>query len=190
MQKRRLEANSSSQLMPGFTLRDYQRAAADEAEQRNLLVVLPTNSGKTVIAAEVICRALVHEPTKKAVFLAPKGSLVLQQARLLLRHVGPLHLRSDERSSERNDDPRWRLGVSFGVCLDETGSGGLDVIHWSRIFDECQCAVMTPTLFEKALCHRCGVCMEDVCVLVLDEAHNLRGRSSYFSIMRYFYDPV
>ena len=71
----------------GFKLRDYQSTAADAAEVNNLLVVLPTNSGKTVIAAECILRTLQQELTKKVVFLAPKKALVLQQARLLLRHI-------------------------------------------------------------------------------------------------------
>ena len=41
-----------------FPLRDYQRAAVDEAERRNIICVLPTNSGKTVIAAALIERKL------------------------------------------------------------------------------------------------------------------------------------
>ena len=48
----------------GFKLRDYQREAVAEAERRNLLVVLPTNSGKTVIAAELILHTLLREETK------------------------------------------------------------------------------------------------------------------------------
>ena len=42
----------------GFSLRDYQKCATDAALQRNLLCVLPTNSGKTVIAAEVVFHTL------------------------------------------------------------------------------------------------------------------------------------
>lgn len=51
-------------------LRDYQKAAADAAERRNLLVVLPTNSGKTLIAAELVRRTLEREPRRKIVFAA------------------------------------------------------------------------------------------------------------------------
>lgn len=43
-------------------LRDYQIECVEEAEKRNVLCVLPTNTGKTVIAAELIACAALHPP--------------------------------------------------------------------------------------------------------------------------------
>lgn len=170
----------------GFTLRDYQRDARDAALQRNLLVVLPTNSGKTVIAADVIFHELRAHESKKVVFMAPKRTLALQQASLLLRHIGPLHLRSDERSDQRND-PRWRLSIASGAAWANEDSGDLDVTHWRSAFVEAQCIVTTGELFERALSHGCGVRMDEIALLVFDEAHTLRGSSQYASIMKYYY---
>ena len=173
----------------GFTLRDYQRDAAEEALRRNLLVVLPTNSGKTVIAADVVFHMLLEHPEKKAIFVAPKRTLAMQQARLLLRHIGPLHLRTDHWSNQRRNEPRWRLAVAASVnsLLAEDEGDGLDmVVHWRHAFDEAQCIVTTAELFDRALTHR-SVAMSNVSLLVLDEVHQLRGQSHYMSIMNYFY---
>lgn len=59
----------------GMKLRDYQSRIAKECENFNTIVVLPTGSGKTLIAAEVISR--LGPP---ALFLVPTYLLVEQQA--------------------------------------------------------------------------------------------------------------
>ena len=171
----------------GFSLRDYQKCATYAALQRNLLCVLPTNSGKTVIAAEVVFHTLRAHESKKVVFIAPKRTLALQQARLLLRHIGPLHLLSDERSNQKREDPRWRLAIASGATWVED-PGDLDAVSWRSAFVEAQCIVTTAELFEHALTHGCGVRMDEIALLVLDEAHALRGSSNYRTIMKYFYE--
>ena len=100
-----------------FILRDYQRDCVDEVQRRNVLAVLPTNSGKTVIAAERIRLTLEAEETKKVIFLAPYSALARQQASLLLRHVGKLHLQQDdaaaaERTDARGGSASWSAGFS------------------------------------------------------------------------------
>ena len=102
----------------GFTLHHYQRAAADAAENENLLIVLPTNSGKTIIAAQKAFVTLKAEATKKVVFITPKRTLAMQQAKVLLRHIGPLHMRSDETSTQRRNEPRWRLARPRAVDVN------------------------------------------------------------------------
>ena len=122
-------------------------------------------------------RTLQEEETKKVVFLAPKKALALQQARLLLRHIG--QLRTDEICRRDGSDARWRLGVSCGNALYDSSDDLL--VHWRHVFYECQLAVMTPASFEHALTH-CCVRMSDIALLVIDEAHNLRGQSLYHSM--------
>lgn len=63
---------------PVKTLRGYQYRIANTCEHDNTIVVLPTGSGKTLIAAEVIRRL---EPP--ALFLVPTCLLVDQQAEAL-----------------------------------------------------------------------------------------------------------
>lgn len=59
--------------------RDYQRKLFLEAMTGNSLVYLPTGCGKTLIAAMAIACMSFLNPTKVAVFLAPKIPLVQQQ---------------------------------------------------------------------------------------------------------------
>lgn len=64
-------------------LRDYQFRIARQCEKANTIVVLPTGSGKTLIAAEVINR--LGSP---ALFLVPTCLLVSQQAEALHSWTG------------------------------------------------------------------------------------------------------
>lgn len=68
---------------PPVKLRDYQFRIARECEKANTIVVLPTGSGKTLIAAEVIKR--LGSP---ALFLVPTCLLVAQQAEALQSWTG------------------------------------------------------------------------------------------------------
>ncbi|CAN0403574.1 unnamed protein product, partial [Ectocarpus sp. 12 AP-2014] len=63
---------------PERTLRPYQSRIASACEGENTLVVLPTGSGKTIIAAEVI-----KQRPPRALFLVPTRHLVEQQAKAL-----------------------------------------------------------------------------------------------------------
>ncbi|CAB1120109.1 unnamed protein product [Ectocarpus sp. CCAP 1310/34] len=63
---------------PERTLRPYQSRIARACERDNTLVVLPTGSGKTIIAAEVI-----KQRPPRALFLVPTRHLVKQQAKVL-----------------------------------------------------------------------------------------------------------
>lgn len=64
--------------MSSIKLRDNQSRIANECEKFNTIVVLPTGSGKTLIAAEVISR--LGPP---ALFLVPTCLLVEQQAKAI-----------------------------------------------------------------------------------------------------------
>ena len=59
-------------------LRHLDAVALVRAERQNLLCVLPTNSGKTLIATELIARVLNREPTRKVVYAVPNGALARQ----------------------------------------------------------------------------------------------------------------
>ena len=157
----------------GFTLRDYQEACVAEAEKRNLLVVLPTNSGKTIIAAELVHRSIGEG--KKVCFLAPSGALAIQQANVLLNYTDLLHM--DSRRV------KGRLGIAIG---GDRGERGLADVGWQDAFELCQCVVMKPAFFERALT-RGKLRLKDIALLVIDEAHHTRGNSFYKCIMTHFY---
>ncbi len=58
-------------------IRQYQLTLAEKALNKNLLIVLPTGMGKTIIAVFIIAETLLKE-NKKVLFLAPTKPLVIQ----------------------------------------------------------------------------------------------------------------
>ena len=77
-----------------FLLRDYQNVAIDEVRQailaghRKILIVAPTGSGKTVVAAQIV--KLAAEKFRRSMFLAHRRELIYQCADKLV-HFGVDH---------------------------------------------------------------------------------------------------
>ncbi|MFQ5871908.1 MAG: ERCC4 domain-containing protein [Candidatus Geothermarchaeales archaeon] len=67
--------------------RDYQREIAERALRENLLVVLPTGAGKTVIALRVIAEILERNPDGRALVMAPTRPLVKQHMDYMKRSL-------------------------------------------------------------------------------------------------------
>jgi ERCC4-related helicase len=66
------------------SLRPYQTRMVGEVGRRNVIVKMPTGSGKTLVAAECMRLALLRcgdSESRRAVFLVPARDLVEQQAR-------------------------------------------------------------------------------------------------------------
>jgi ERCC4-related helicase len=167
-------------------LRDYQIAAVAEAERRNIICVLPTNSGKTVIAAALIEKMLRKENSegglaRKMLFVVTTRELAVQQKRVLCEQI-PM-LKTDENPTA-GDNAAWRLGLLVGIGSDEADAG----TRSSTFFQHTQVCVVIEAKLEDALVHG-YLQMEDVALLVMDEAHHARGNSSYATIAKYFYAP-
>ena len=111
--------SSSRKLIP----RQYQEEIFLKAQQKNVIAVLDTGSGKTLICAMLIKWISAQEKSQKKVviFLVPKVPLVEQQSKFIANHtalrVTPVH--SD---------------VSAGV---------MDHGRWSNLFAESEVLVMT-----------------------------------------------
>jgi len=111
--------SSSSGLIP----RRYQEEIFVKAQQRNVIAVLDTGSGKTLICAMLIKWISAQEnPQKKVViFLVPKVPLVEQQSKFIAKHtalhVAPVH--------------------------SESSAGVMDRDRWSNLFAESEVLVMT-----------------------------------------------
>jgi hypothetical protein len=161
----------------GMKLRPYQQDAVTAFQtgtgEHNMVVIMPTNSGKTIIAAEVMAQTLDAEPEKMVVFLAPRGNLVEQQADRLLQYDGRLRPGPDDAS------PRRRLCVCCGGLPDAS-------VRWDVAARGCQVIVSTPDLFERALMHA-DIRMADIALIIFDEVHHLIGDAAYAIIMRHFY---
>jgi endoribonuclease Dicer len=110
---------------PGDVLipRQYQEEIFLKAQQKNIIAVLDTGSGKTLISALLIKWIASQESSQKKVviFLVPKVPLVEQQGNFIAQHTA---LRVAQVHSE----------VSAGV---------MDRARWSSLFAQADVLVMT-----------------------------------------------
>jgi len=134
--------------------RAYQVNLAEVAAKESTMIVLSTGLGKTVIAALVAAKRLVQFPDSKVLFLAPSRPLVDQQARYLRRVLD--------------------LDESLVVCL--TGQDSPE--QRQNIWVESRVIVMTPQALQNDLVQR-SYSLEDVSLIVFDEAHRGVGNYAY-----------
>ncbi|MFX1559379.1 MAG: DEAD/DEAH box helicase, partial [Promethearchaeota archaeon] len=134
--------------------RAYQVNLAEIAAKESTMIVLSTGLGKTVIAALVAAKRLVQYPDSKVLFLAPSRPLVDQQARYLRRVLN--------------------LDEGLVVCL--TGHDPPE--QRKDIWEESRVIVMTPQALQNDLVQR-SYSLEDVSLIVFDEAHRGVGNYAY-----------
>jgi hypothetical protein len=121
---------------PGVVLipREYQKEIFLKAQQKNVIAVLDTGSGKTLISALLIkwIATQEHSQKKVTVFLVPKVPLVEQQSIFIAQHtslrVAQVH---SEVSASVTDHARWNDLFSQADVLVMTGER---VSLWSAIF--------------------------------------------------------
>ena len=129
----------------------FQERLAKEALRRNLLVVLPTGLGKTVIAA-LTAAAVLEKGRGKVLFLAPTRPLVVQ------------HARSFEE---------WFVSLPHAVFTGEAR-------HPRRegTWEAARAIFATPQVILHDLLE--GIySLKDVDLIIFDEAHHARGEYAY-----------
>ncbi|MHA1769587.1 MAG: DEAD/DEAH box helicase [Candidatus Thorarchaeota archaeon] len=134
--------------------RSYQVNLADVAASENTLIVLSTGLGKTIIAALVAAKRLVEHPQSKALLLAPSRPLVDQQARFFRRI---LDLRTDQIVCLTGQDPPAKR---------------------RELWKDARVIAMTPQALQNDLIQS-SITLEDVSLLVYDEAHRGVGDYAY-----------
>lgn len=142
-------------LAPG-RLRAYpfQMALATEALGKDLLVVLPTGLGKTVIAA-LVAAEVVRKKRGKVLLLAPTKPLVVQHARSL---------------------EGWFRSLRRAIFTGEVGTPDREG-SWGT----AQAVFATPQVVLHDLLD--GLySLRDVGVIIFDEAHHARGKYAYTKI--------
>jgi ERCC4-related helicase len=149
-------------------MRTYQEELYDECTKQNIMCVLPTGSGKTLIAANVIKYVLKNENSTKqkyVVFLVCTSTLVDQQQKAI-RDVVP----SDKSVG----------GFTGGMSLfydEKTRKLKNDV------------TIMTAALLLNAL-QSIPDLLSHISLLVLDECHNTRKDHPYRQLMTKHYLPM
>ncbi|CAO3597959.1 unnamed protein product [Absidia cylindrospora] len=153
--------------------RIYQYELYQKALKENIIAVLHTGSGKTLIAVMLLKQMALQEKherlvrlkTKLTFFLVDRVPLVFQQSNVI----------------RANCDVEVKH-----MC------GQMDVDNWSEkkwntVFDESDVCVMTAQIFLDTLRHG-FIKMDRVNLLIFDECHHGTKKHPYNVIMREFYD--
>lgn len=143
-----------------YEKREYQFAMVEAALFRNSLICLPTGLGKTLVAAVVMYNFYRWFPRGKIIFMAHNKPLVAQQIEACRDVVS--------------------IPASDSIAMTGKMSPETRAKHWTnkRIF------FVTPQIPQNDIAN--GICpAEDVCLLVIDEAHKAHGDYAYCHVVRH-----
>lgn len=152
--------------------REYQRELCERAKQQNTIAVLDTGSGKTLIAVMLIRWVIDQElesraagrPPKITFFLVASVTLVYQQYSVLTTNL---------------DHPIAR------VCGADNADNW-NRSKWTKLFDENKVIICTADILLACL-HHSYITMEQINLLVFDEAHHAKRNHAYARIIKDFY---
>lgn len=152
--------------------REYQQELFERAKEENVIAVLDTGSGKTLIAALLIRHFLQQElidrsqgkPAKIIFFLVNSIPLANQQARFLNNNLPQdvLALYGD------SSDDLWRKA------------------EWDKIFANNSVIVCTAPVLDQCLMHG-YINIGQISLIVFDEAHHCKKNHPYSRIIRDYY---
>uniref|UniRef100_A0A0N4ZYI6 RNA helicase n=1 Tax=Parastrongyloides trichosuri TaxID=131310 RepID=A0A0N4ZYI6_PARTI len=156
-----------------FTPRPYQLEILEKAKKMNVIVQLPTGSGKTYVAILLIkevqytVRQTVREGGKRIIFVVNSVALVEQQAKHIQNEceltVGELHGGSS-------------INVNEGEKISE-------------FLDNNQVIVLTAQILVDLLSHK-RIDMENISLLIFDECHHSMGDGHPYSTILSKYNLI
>lgn len=111
-------------------LRGYQQRIVAAAVERNTIVMLPTGSGKTLIAAEVVKRLQLPGARARTVFFVPTCLLVKQQAAALRAWT---HLSVAEYMGGMNLERDFDVLVTTPKAFEVAQARGDKAIQWPAV---------------------------------------------------------
>ena len=147
------------QLPDNNVVREYQKElAAPGIQGRNCIIVAPTGTGKTLVACMIISANLKRHGIKgKVLFLVTKIPLANQQCEELKRHIRGVKV--------------------IGITGESRGAFAL-----STLLNTHEIVVCTADLLKNDL-QTNNISLQNVSLIVFDECHHCKGRSTYSSIM-------
>lgn len=155
--------------------RQYQQELFERAQKENTIAVLDTGSGKTLIAVLLLRwiidgeleRRAAGEPHKIAFFLVASVTLVYQQFEVLKTNLD----HSVARVCGADNADHWQRA------------------KWHKLFAENKVVVATSEILHQCLAHG-YISMNQINLLVFDEAHHTKKNHSYARIVKDFYIPA
>ncbi|KAI9742680.1 MAG: Dicer-like protein 1 [Claussenomyces sp. TS43310] len=152
--------------------RDYQVELFERAKTQNIIAVLDTGSGKTLIAV-LLLRYMIDkelenrsrgQPKCISIFLADSTTLVFQQFAVLDCNL---------------DQPMDRFCGSMGCDLWSRSV-------WEKYFNDNMVIVCTPDVLYHCL-HHSFISISQINLLIFDEAHHAKKNHAYARIIKDFY---
>ncbi|CAF3393836.1 unnamed protein product [Rotaria socialis] len=151
--------------------RSYQTELMEQAKHENLIICLPTGSGKTYIAVMLIkemahtIRASIRDGGKRTIFLAKTVALVQQQS----------------------DYIRFHTDLSVGKYYGELGVDLWQKERWVDEFEQHQVLVFSAQVFLNLVDHNYFP-LYKVNLLIFDECQHSTGESCYAGLMNRHYN--
>ncbi|KAG9051388.1 Dicer-like protein 1 [Tulasnella sp. UAMH 9824] len=158
-----MSTSDPQELLP----RAYQTEIFERALKGNIVAALATGSGKTLIAA-LLLRWMASNPSqagKKIFFLVPKVPLVEQQKNFIVGQTD---------------------GLKIGGYIGAMGVDLWDRPKWLKELQEHDVFVMTPAILLRLLTHA-YISLKQISLLIVDEAHHVRGNSPEAQIFHHHY---
>ncbi|MBN2567093.1 DEAD/DEAH box helicase [Candidatus Woesearchaeota archaeon] len=149
-------------MLKDFKPRLYQETIFSTAVQKNTLVVLPTGMGKTAIAMMLAVYRAGQFPQTKAIFMAPTKPLAEQHLQVFRAKIGL---------------PDEKFALFTGAVRPETREA---------LWKDAQFVFATPQGLENDIIQN-RIRLEDVSLLVFDEAHRAVGDYSYVWIAKQYH---
>ncbi|KAI1325782.1 hypothetical protein F5Y16DRAFT_411279 [Xylariaceae sp. FL0255] len=155
--------------------REYQTELFERAKQKNIIAVLDTGTGKTLIAA-LLLRHIVQQELEDrrvgqahrlAFFLVDKIALVHQQYRVL----------------------KANLDFSMDSFSGDSGDAMYSQAFWDQLRENRTVIVCTAGILDHCL-HHAFIKMEHINLLIFDEAHHAKKNHNYARIIKDFYAPL
>jgi endoribonuclease Dicer len=154
------------------TPREYQIEIYEKAKTQNVIAVLETGTGKTLIAVLLLRHTIEEELERRAAELPPRISFfVVPSVALVFQQYDVLHTNLDQ--------PMAQLCGAMGTDLWSKDM-------WLDTFKKNMVIVLTAEVLYQCLAHS-YVKMSQINLLIFDEAHHAKDRNSYALIMREFY---
>ncbi|RDW69817.1 putative dicer-like protein 1 [Coleophoma cylindrospora] len=155
--------------------RDYQVELFERAKEKNIIAVLDTGSGKTLIAVLLLRHVITEElenralgkPKRISFFLVDSVALVFQQHAVLCAN----------------------LDQKMAYFCGDMGCDLWSKQLWEKHFSENMIIVCTAEVLCQCL-HHSYITMDNINLLIFDEAHHAKKNHSYARIIKDFYSNM
>ncbi len=137
-----------------FEARDYQKAILESCKKSSCLVILPTGTGKTLIALMLAKDIFTKNPLQKVVFLAPTRPLIEQ-------HI-----------------VYFTKNLPEGFAQIDLFTGKTPAAQRKKIWQRAEFIFSTPQCIANDLKHNLYD-LSDVCLLIEDECHRCLKNYAY-----------